>query len=341
MNSTIRKGVGALSLSLGMLGTAFISPAHATVLACGDLVTTSVTLTADVGPCPATGLTVIASNLTLNLGGHKVFGMAVAGQGVGVGIGFNRTNVTVTNGEITAFDAGVAALGGSGHHITALNVHDNIGLSDGDFGDGITLNGTDNSFIQNNQVIHNGPYDGIGMFGDTDGNTITGNVVRNNNVLGTHHGTDPAMQDTGIRLEPGSDGNLVQANSVTGNGLDGIEIFANSDTNTVRFNQVSGNGFNNNPAGGLRVGDGINAFSGANGNVIQSNQSTLNAGSGIKMYTGATSNNILTNQAIGNNGQPNVVSTGYDLADLNPACDSNGWHLNVGITFNMLCVLAL
>lgn len=340
MKNPIRKIAASTAVGVIAFGMASVSPAAAVVLNCGDFVTTSVVLTADVGPCPADGLIVSGSNLTLDLGGHKVFGQGTPGQGVGIAVLNNRTNVTITNGEITLFDAGVATFGGSGHHIQNLNVHHNVGLSTGDFGDGITLQGTDNSFVQNNLVTYNGPYDGIGQFGNTDGNTITGNGVHYNNVLGSHHGDDPAMQDTGIRLENGSDGNTVSSNSVTNNGLDGIEIFANSDNNTVSSNQVAQNGYNNNPSGGLRVGDGINAFSGANGNVIQNNQSNQNAGSGIKMYLNATSNSILTNRAFGNNGQPNAVSTGYDLNDQNPNCDNNGWHGNSGFTFNQPCVLA-
>lgn len=340
MTAFTRRVAISAALTVVAAMTFFVSPAHAVVLNCGDAVAVNTTLTADVGPCPGEGLVVVASNLTLNLNGHKVFGQASPGQGAGITVFNGLTNVTITSGEVTAFDAGVALLGGTAHRVQSMHLHDNIGPVNGDFGDGVTMQGTDNSFVTGNLVEANGPYDGIGMFGNTDGNQITGNVVRNNVSLGSNHGAGTAMQNTGIRLENGSDGNLVQSNSVTGNGLDGIEIFANSDNNTVRFNNVTGNGFNNNPAGGLRVGDGINAFSGASGNVIQSNVSSGNAGSGVKMYTNAMPNTMTTNVTLGNNAQPNAVSTGYDRTDLNlvPPCGTNAWHSNIGVTFNQICV---
>lgn len=341
MNRLTRKVAISAALTVVAAMTFLANPAHAVVLNCGDVITVNTTLTADVGPCPNEGLIINASNITLNLNGHKVFGQANPGQGAGILINFNRANVTVTSGEVYGFDAGVGVFTGTGHRIQSMWLHDNVGPEGGDFGDGVTLQGTDNSFVIGNLVERNGPYDGIGMFGNTDGNQIIGNVVRDNASLGTHHGEGAVMQDTGIRLEPGSDGNLVQSNSVTGNGLDGIEIFANSDNNIVRFNAVSGNGFNDNPDGGLRVGDGINAFSGANGNLIQSNVSSNNAGSGVKMYGNALANTMRTNVALGNNAQPNAVSTGYDLNDLNtvPPCGTNVWQGNVGVTFNQPCVL--
>ena len=103
--------------------------------------TTSTTLTADVGPCAGDGIDIAASNITLNLNGHRVFAAPGPRFGDFAGIRFQSvTNSTVESGEVTGFDAGVFLDHGSANTASHVNVHDNIGALnsfDSLLGDGI------------------------------------------------------------------------------------------------------------------------------------------------------------------------------------------------------------
>src|SRR5690349_13461336 len=82
-------------------------------LACGQTVTVSVTLAADLTGCNGDGLVVGANGISINLNGHRITGTGTAGsRGV-----WNpgNTSVTVKNGAISGFAKGTAWFaGGSG-----------------------------------------------------------------------------------------------------------------------------------------------------------------------------------------------------------------------------------
>jgi parallel beta-helix repeat protein len=83
-----------------------IPAAHA--LTCGTTITANTTLTQDLGPCPSTGLTIGAGNITLNLNGHKI-----SGTGVGAGISLpGPENLAILGpGEIASFATGIEGTG--------------------------------------------------------------------------------------------------------------------------------------------------------------------------------------------------------------------------------------
>jgi parallel beta-helix repeat protein len=146
------------------------------------------------------------------------------------------------------------------------------------------------------------------------------------------------MQDIGIWvvfLTVPTSNNLVSGNTVTGSGLDGIQISSDADGNTVTRNSVVHNGFGQ--VLGVRDGDGIVVF--GNGNLVQANQSVKNAAKGIRVFNGSH-NRILSNVAVGNGTGRNSASVAFDLADTttSPPCDSNVWLHNVFVTFNQPCV---
>ena len=103
--------LAVFALTVGMLA----SPASAEdPIECGDTITESVTLTADLGPCPGGGLIVGADGITIDLGGHTLIGSRPAelfvdnpfSYGFGVmNVGYD--NVTITNGSIERFTIGV------------------------------------------------------------------------------------------------------------------------------------------------------------------------------------------------------------------------------------------
>src|SRR5215471_5882036 len=154
--ATIAMAAFSVLLTTGLMAPLRASAAGA--IACGSVITASTTLQADVGPCPADGLTIAASNITLDLGGHKVIGTftqqgAMPPTNVVEAIGIHlaeASGVTVTHGTIFHFAVGVRLDGGSGNSVTHLNVHDNIGIlpSDAaDNGDGIALRASDHNLI--------------------------------------------------------------------------------------------------------------------------------------------------------------------------------------------------
>ncbi|MDQ3973721.1 MAG: right-handed parallel beta-helix repeat-containing protein [Actinomycetota bacterium] len=199
----------------GLLSTMLGGTASAGHVDCGDVITTDTTLDSDVGPCPGDGLIVRADNITLDLNGHRIFATDPNGplENVGIRLG-NVTGVTVQNGTVEGFDAGVFInMGGSNtiQRITALNnindmaepwrfvsgeapaqqpdvVEGNVTVQQWNaemlcfFGDGITTESSDNNLIQHNQVISNGPFGGITLVGDSDSNRVEKNLVDDNNI---------------------------------------------------------------------------------------------------------------------------------------------------------------
>lgn len=325
---------------VGLTAAGLVTPAQSApaTMKCGSVITQNTTLTSNVGPCSQGGLVIGADGVNLNLNGFAVVGRANR-TGDGVGILLNgRTGVTVRNGRVTDYDAGVAIVGGHNNTVTGMLVKDNIGTTKrGDFGDGIAVSGSDDNVLLANNVIHNGPFSGIALVNDSDGNRLEDNVVSDNNLGFT--GLD------GIRIEgPGANANLVLGNTVAGNTLDGIAIFADQGTgnyntgNVIDGNTVLSNGFGLLAA---RPGDGIHLFLRANSNTIRNNDVRDNAGSGIflqyntNLSTGATNNVITGNTALGN---ARASSVRADLEDQNANCDNNTWSGNVFGTANQPCV---
>lgn len=262
----LRRLLGAASAGALVLGlTVTAAPAGAAHVQCGDVLTQDTRLDSDIGPCPGHGLVVRASGITLDLAGHTVF--AENGPEERVGILFaNVSGVTVENGTVEGFDAGVAINGGGGNtvkHVTAQNnVNDmqepfpftpgtalppeQLPLMLCDYGDGITTFASDNNVIEHNRVIGNGPYSGIALVDDSDGNVVRKNTVADNNVrnlttrfdgsrgTGLCGATLPGapgmqrgreVQAIGIRIEgPGADDNHVDGNSVDNSALVGISV---------------------------------------------------------------------------------------------------------------------
>lgn len=346
MRRFLRSGWAVAAVAGSLLG-AGSTPAAAADLACGTVITADTTLTSDVGPCRGPGLVVGADDVTVDLGGRQVFGTGTVGEGAGILLS-QRTGVTVRNGTVRHFDAGVAVVGGSGNTISGILARDNIGVSEGQasepsaiYGDGIAILSSTDNLVEGNTVVHNGPYSGIGLFevidgdhprtigGPTSGNVVRGNVVLANNVCRTPSGP---CDDDGIRIEPGVQFTTVEGNVVRESGLDGISLFRTSDDNVVRGNVVERNGHHR---AAHRKGDGIRVFS--NRNVVEGNHSRHNGADGIGVgfrrpngaVVPATDNRILGNRT-GFNGR-------LDLHDLNPGCDANVWSANTFRTAEPAC----
>lgn len=336
-------------------GLALTSPAVAATLTCGQTITESTTLENDVGPCSNHGIIIGADGITLDLNGHQVFGNpAPSRDGAGVYL-LNRTGVTVRNGTVRAFSIGVAIDGGSGNTVTGVSARDNIGGLGDIGGDGIAILSSRSNQIIGNETINNGPFSGIGLYSRRDGdhpgtpgvardNVISGNRVVGN-IIGRNRTTPTDTDNDGIRVENDAVFNTFSGNFVSGNGLDGISLFADTADNVVHSNSVHQNGFYRTTA---RRGSGIIVFTRSTRNLVENNLVTGNADSGIDIrpplstFPGATNNRILNNTAVDNGALPFIPSPvfgeSFDLKDTNPNCDANIWFGNRYRTFNQPCV---
>src|SRR5947209_7621787 len=85
MSRLLRAVSLATAVTLGAFGTVLVGTAAAANPTCGQTITASVTLTADVGPCnTGDGLVVQgASNILINLNGHRVFANAPLPRNIG------------------------------------------------------------------------------------------------------------------------------------------------------------------------------------------------------------------------------------------------------------------
>jgi parallel beta-helix repeat protein len=336
--------------SMVLAGLVTASGADAAVIGCGTVITQSVTLAADVGPCAGNGIVVGADNITLDLANHTVSGTPASGDGAGVLLQ-NRHGVTVKRGVVTQFDGGVVILGGGGNTVSGMVATRNFGASEGhtgpsttNYGDGILVQASSNNSILRNLASDNGPFSGIGVImGDSDHPGYTPgpaafNLVQDNSVINnTACRKGPFCDNDGIRLEPGVTDNRVIGNYVHGNGLDGISLFGGNTRNLVQANSVDANGFM-----GAVPGDGIRVF--GFGNTIQDNSATGNAAAGVSVARRPPTASSFP--ATNPNGRGNVLrgnvasdNRSFDLWDSNPGCDSNVWSANSGQKVAPPCTL--
>ncbi|MDQ6949903.1 MAG: right-handed parallel beta-helix repeat-containing protein [Actinomycetota bacterium] len=342
-------GLGSV-MALLALGSALATSAQAATVACGQVITQTTKLTADVGPCPGNGLILGADGITLDLGGHRVFGTAGPKTGTAAGIRLrNRTGVTIRNGSVTNFDAGVVVNRGSRNVITRLNVLNNLGprMQSSDLGDGIVLMSSADNIIASNVVRNNGFFDGIGVLSSgADRNIVRGNLVENNRGL-PQPASPPAggYQGSGIGItvdnlvDPNVGGrgdsihdNIVSGNIVRQNDSNGISSRSNAN-GVIVGNLVEQNGqaFVVGQCGDFAPGDGIAVFRSpltvlSTQNVIKNNVVRSSRCIGILLDLGATDNFVITNRS--------TLSGYLDLADANSDasgfnCDHNVWRGNM------------
>jgi hypothetical protein len=262
------------ALALASSSITWASPARARHIGCGAVVTEDTTLDGDIGPCPGVGIVVAASDITLDLGGHAVVGDARARSAAPIGPGDDGrdrpgivlrgiTGVTVTNGTVTGFDAGVAIVGGGGNTVRHVTARENVNYRivtgvdarpediDPDegpfctFGDGITTFRSSNNRIEANVVVGNGPFSGVSLVGNSSDNVVSRNKIDDNDLLNQTPTGDVTIcgglgvpnqpmtrgrrvQDIGVRIEgPGAQRNLVEGNRIRRSGLMGIMVHGN------------------------------------------------------------------------------------------------------------------
>ena len=322
-----RAAIGPIALATS-LAMAIVVPAaeaaRAGSVSCGTVITESITLTADVGPCAEDGLIIGASGVTVDLDGHQVLGTydpfprSPADE---EGITFRGVHdSTVTDGTVTHFSTGIIIVGGSENRVTRMNVHDNIGQPAA--GDGVAIYTSDGNRVDHNRVAHNGPASGITVLGEfqtgSHHNEVSDNVVVDNDLPELNGAGGPDWKrDVGIAIEgPGATHNQILRNRITGSGLHGINVFPTcstgydittgcpgtvpNDYNVIRGNVVNGNGFGE-PLESAPVGDGIQILAKgprpvqmAGHNIVEGNTANGNMRNGITL--GGGNGQELTNE---------------------------------------------
>lgn len=376
--TTVCAGLTALLLgvpSVAPAGAATPPRASATVR-CGQTITKSTTLVADVGPCAGDGIIVGGDNIRLNLNGHTVFGTPGPGDGSAAGIRLmNRSRVTVTGrpgnsgntGTVTGFDAGIAVYRGSGNTIENLVVRDNVGpeSDQSELGDGIALFNSANNRIINNSVVRNGTYDGISALGPgTDNNLFQGNLVEENIGFGgcCNPGSGIILSNFFQPDDPQRGdsiyGNRVVNNVVRRNFTAGITTVSNVRGEIIG-NLVEDNGtLFKSFANGIGVSRGDMSVL-ANGSLVKGNRVFRNGYSGIMLDRAVQEVTVTENEvagnllgiATGNNASNNFITSNsalddlaFDLADASDeengyASCPNTWRNNTYLSAFPDCVM--
>jgi parallel beta-helix repeat protein len=308
-------GFGVLAVCGGLVPIA----SAATAVTCGQTISAAGTyvMAAD---CMGPGITITASNVTLQLNGHT---MTASPSGTGSGVLVDDSagpvsGVGITGpGTITEYGPGVQ-LGNGGAGVTGSTVS---GLTaDNNANNGIYLEtGATGNTVNSNTANNNLGY-GIAV-GGTD-NTIKNNTADNN---------DPG----GILI--GGAANTVRDNTADTNSVDGIDVDG-------RGNTVNNNVVNTNNSDGIYVGGSGNAIhdnttrgngltgieTPANDNTFYNNIADNNRVWGIALDFGAEGNTFHDNTALGNGA--------LDLLAFAPCDSNNSWYNNKFRTTNMSCI---
>ena len=249
--------------------TGLITPSKATAksqgLYCGAYVTHDVTLQHDLYGCVAGGITIAKSGVTIDLNGHTITGL---GEGFGISA-MGVSGVTVRNGTVTNFEAGLHLLGVSKSlvHDTRFSLNSDasawvegstgnkfLRLTMTENGDGgFRLIGSSQNRIAGS-TISGASDSGVGLEGLSSFNRLVKNKV--------------TLAGEGVKIDDGT-GNRVFRNTLSHNGGAGVEVASEAHSTRINENKTHFNG-----------ADGI--FVEAFGAQINRNHSGCNGGLGIK-----------------------------------------------------------
>ena len=231
--------------------------ALATHVGCGAVVTQDTTLDSDLVDCPANGVHIAGSGVTLDLAGHTIDGAGAFGV---ITIG-RSSGVTVTGGRVRGFHIAVAGEGGQfvASDLEVSGSHNGIRLGTssavvarvlawGNDGSGLNMSGSRNVLVIDSVMVANAA--GVSAPG-----VGSSRLERNFFGWNTYHGLRGGMSDSvllgnrvhangtvGIRLEEGSSGNVLSGNRVSDSGADGIALADDSGANRLERNRSARNG---------------------------------------------------------------------------------------------------
>jgi parallel beta-helix repeat protein len=315
-------------------------PAHAAVVACGDVITADTTLTTDLS-CPGSGAALLVlADASVNLGGHTV-----SGDSSGTGIAFQdfntgaqATTARVRNGRLTGFGIGVYATVSSSLGIERMHVDHTAAALLVPQQQAVTVTGsefTDNSVgvsgglpgaslvIRNSTLARNSTAATDTVLADL---TVTGSVIDSNGaVAGCSQGhlnfadTRVTHNSAGVSMfqcDPSSFIRTVFEHN--GSGIDASEMYFDNGL-TIRSSRFADNA---GPAGDF--GDVASAQ--ITGNVFVRNAAGLVFHCGP--VCGVNGGTVNGNRFVGNAADGLMISDGsaFTVSD-NVALRNGGWGL--------------
>jgi parallel beta-helix repeat protein len=237
-------GLGALALALVLLGPGPRALAAncggAVACKCGDTVTRTTTLGADLGVCTAVGLKV-ASGVTLDCAGHTITGSTKSAAKYGILVD-SGTNTTVKNCRVTGFRRGIRLYAGQGNQVTG-----NETFANHDYGIELAGGSMSNLIASNN--VHDNRDEGIHVGAGAHNNEVRQNTLtknKNENLYVLSSNGCLLVQNTATRTEGAgifikhSNDTYVADNTVV-NGP--ITIRGDSTNNHFENNSLRGNGY--------------------------------------------------------------------------------------------------
>ncbi|MGP8057025.1 MAG: nitrous oxide reductase family maturation protein NosD [Nitrososphaerales archaeon] len=253
-------------LSLIIAGLPLVSlvpPASAQVPGCGSVITTSMALTASIGPCSGNGLIIGANGIVLDCAGATISGLSAPNASAIVLTG--RTGVTVENCIISAPIS---------YHWQAPG-----------FGHGFLLTGSSHNTLSGNTVQRfwgGGTPNGFTLSSSSDDNLLTGDSGGSFIINGSSNG-NRLIGNVGERLYiDGSIGN----------------VLTNNTAYSFYLGDSGGNVLTNNTA---NLGGNYDFYLYmSDGNVLTDNTARSSAYSGF--YLNGSSRNTLTMNAVNNEG---------------------------------------
>jgi nitrous oxidase accessory protein NosD len=297
--------------------------AGAAAPACGQTVTQSVTLQADLTGCPGSGLVVGADDITIDLNGHAITGTnGPGGEGIA---NDGHSGVKIVNGAISGFRVhGIAlrqaprstvrgvrigAIGdGTDEPETAAGIFvessagtriiDNAVSNDVDAwqADGVVVLKSKRAVVHGNRLVRNA-WNGLAFILSPNGR-ITGNEIARNRNQGAEVNSSAAPVVTGNRSTANEHSGIVvgamsgariAGNTLRGNKESGLFLFGLLDS------LVTGNVAEANDAG-IDLAGGED---GSRGNRLEGNRTDRNA-VGVVVEEGADRNVLVSNVAARN-----------------------------------------
>ena len=285
------------------------SASAAATVGCGAVVTTNVTLRADIVNCPGDGLVVGANGIRIDLNGHELTGLKSAGS-VGIrNAGHNGVRIESSKpfGSINEFDVGVLVTAASRNTISnVLTRAVNIGLRL-EHADRAVLVHNDVGFAERVPTCDPSAAPAAILLVDT-----ANAIVRDNYAQ---------LSGYGILLVR-SDHNVLRGNGAApdfsdGNVCSGIALL-DADQNTVTGNTAA-----QNRSGPAANSDGIFVDASSSGSILKANVTGMNTDDGIDVENPATKiigNHANDNDDLGIEAVPGVKANGNTASgNTNPA----------------------
>ena len=295
-STSVVLAVPAVALVLAV--SAASRPTVVQSVSCGDAVTQSVKLTADLHCSTSDGLDIAANHVTIDLGGHTIFGTSPYN-----GVADNSyPYATIKNGAIDGFTNAVYLHAAPDSVVTSIVARNDPGVA-------ISVDASPFTTVSKAAVVAYG-YEGVYL--QADGSTLTGSSVSAaSNPVGTgvvvwgsgdtvSGVTISASAKAGILVQYGG-GNHVTKSRVEGAGSDGIRFYDTQGA-TVSGNTVTGS-----------AGVGILVEATSDGTALTKNTVSASAADGIEISTDSLGSLITGNTSNGNR------SSGIDVENSDPS----------------------